>query len=95
MAAFATVENYKCKFQHMIQNECACPQLDASKVVVNLSSQALDPAAVSTLARGLNFAQTPTALSVNEFTCGVEKAALRLSEMQDRELRNQVSCILT
>jgi hypothetical protein len=71
-------------------NACPLPtDLIDKKVVVNLPNKELDPAAVSILAKGLNFAHmtNPTS-NIRDVISGIERVVLDLPMEVAEEMRN-------
>ena len=50
-------------FKHLYTNKPPTDKIDIKKVVINLTDRELDPAAVSMLSKGLNFAQTADSIA--------------------------------
>jgi len=62
--------------------------------VINLSHVDLSKAQTNVLARGLNFAISPTAIPTKDFVVATEKACRSLSTSEAEDLRNTVAGIL-
>jgi hypothetical protein len=70
-------------------------QIDTSKVVINLSDKALEPAAISILSKGLNYAQTTSINSnMKDLISGIEQAIHHLSTDTAEEIRQETSRII-
>ncbi|XP_046998339.1 uncharacterized protein LOC124613666 [Schistocerca americana] len=68
--------------------------VDPKRVVVHLSSEVVDEAAVSVLAKGLNFATIPKRMPVEEIISTVEVSLFRLPKVQAEEVRQDASRVL-
>ena len=70
------------------------PQLDINKVVVNLSDTILTTEAKSVLAKGGNFAVTPTSIPTEEIITRVEAAIYKLPKKEADEIRVETCRLL-
>jgi hypothetical protein len=90
-----TTTKQKRKFEHLHGIQHPVDQIDANKVVINLSSKDLEPAAVSILSKGLNFAQTTSIKSkMKVFISRIEQAIHHLLMETAEEIRQEASRII-
>jgi hypothetical protein len=65
------------------------------KVAINLTNRELEPAAVSVLSKGLDFAQTADSIANLKETISItERAILHIPKDIAEEIRQETSCIL-
>jgi hypothetical protein len=70
--------------------------MDANKVVKNLSSKDIEPAAFSILSKGINFAQAKSIKSkMKDFISGIEQAIHPLPTKTAEEIRQEASRIIS
>jgi ATP-dependent Lon protease len=90
-----TTTKHKRKFEHLHGIQHPEDQIDANKVVINLSNKDLEPAAVSILSKGLNYAQTTSIKSnMKDFISGIEQAIHHLPTETAEEIRQEASRII-
>jgi hypothetical protein len=90
-----TTTKQKRKFEHLHGIQHPVDQTDANKVVINLSNKDLEPAAVSILSKGLNYAQTTSIKSkMKDFISGIEQAIHHLPTETAEEIRQEASRII-
>jgi phospholipase C len=71
--SMSTTTTQKQKFIRLLGTQQPAKDMDPEKVVVNLTNRALDPAAISVLCKGLNYAQTTSLKSnLKDAISGVE-----------------------
>jgi hypothetical protein len=65
------------------------------KLVINLTNKPLEPAAVSILGKGINYAQTTSLKSnLNDIVSGVEQAIQHLPIQSAKEIKQDISNII-
>lgn len=82
---------------HSLQEKQHCnppPPLEKERTVVNLTGKELDEACTAVLAKGLNFAPTPTSTPTLQVISGVERAITGLPVDAAEEVRSEVSRVL-
>jgi hypothetical protein len=85
----------KRKFEHLRGKQHPLDQRDTSKVVINLSDKALEPAAISIPSKGLNYAQTTSVKSnTKDLISGIEQAIHHLPTDTEEEIRRETSRII-
>lgn len=79
----------KSKLQRLLeeQQKSAGPKLTTDKVVINLTTKPLDETTTQVLAKGLNFAATPTTIPKEEIIAAVETAVQKLPAHEADEIR--------
>jgi len=72
---FLSNRKTKTKFKHWYTKKTPTHKIDAKKVAINLTNRELEPAAVSVLSKGLDFAQTTDSrANLKETISGTERA---------------------
>jgi hypothetical protein len=85
----------KQKFDRLQGKQSPIKNMQEQKLVIKLTNKPLEPAAVSTLGKGLSYAQTTCLKSnSNDIVSGVEQAIQHLPVQSAEEIRQDISNII-
>ncbi len=82
------------KYNRLTQTSTALPTLDLQRTVVNLSDQQLSPEETSLLAKGGNYAVTPSTVPVEDIISKIESGIRTLPNDEAEVIRRESSRIL-